>query len=475
MHPLCFLSPLAFGVRGPTWSDVLIQFPRLGRFISVYIFVDSFWGLLIGPFMLSFETTCSEVERPMVLTAKIIHLATWDRAMKAIDTGVVGCYVALCFGQLHGMLEASLTTQVSTVAYLFFAAAHFLYSPLNPWPEILKQRRKRLGKWRFWRSSAGAFSPQPMTSPIFARFKLLSHKAEVLHPALVQQLHARGGPEEETNHTEATKNPLTSLRFWVPIFDGLVLPGIKQNQHAWLNAVALFGMFFFWVPIGSPWHSTGACVKNQLRLLGFVAEIVNMTKQPSRTPSATFTSHWSVPKRVHVNSCDFTQMRTYWKTLNNSTSNLKTRIEGWSHWAPSSDILPQAFTKPNKKTKRHTHRVPHHHGELIIIFQQQNPEAWILVTARGFRLVVPPSDIVVSNFWTVAGRSVSFKGRLDVGTLRKFSLRFQNSKSPFLAGDQGYLSLGHVAICILAAQVWFCLHLVCRYMNLCTTVCKGKI
>lgn len=71
-----------------------------------------------------------------------------------------------------------------------------------------------------------------MTSPIFARFKLLSHKAEVLHPALVQQLHARGGPEEETNHTEATKNPLTSLRFWVPIFDGLVLPGIKQNQHA---------------------------------------------------------------------------------------------------------------------------------------------------------------------------------------------------------------------------------------------------
>lgn len=66
--------------------------------------------------------------------------------MKAIDTGVVGCYVALSFGQLHGMLEASLTTQVSTVAYLFFAAAHFLYSPLNPWPEILKQRRKRLGK-----------------------------------------------------------------------------------------------------------------------------------------------------------------------------------------------------------------------------------------------------------------------------------------------------------------------------------------
>jgi len=167
-----------------------------------------FLSLLIGPFMLSFETTCSEVERPMVLAAKIIHL-------------------------------------VSTVAYLFFAAAHFLYSPLNPWPEILKQRRKR--------------------------FKLLSHKAEVLHPALVQQLHARGGPEEETNH-EATKNPLTSLRFWVPIFDGLVL-------------------------------------------LGFVAEIVNMTKRPSR-------------------------------------------IEGWSHWA------------------------------------------WILVTARGFRLVVPPSDIVVSNFWT---------------------------------------------------------------------------
>ena len=108
-------------------------------------------------------------------------------------------------------------------------------------------------------------------------------------------------------------------------------------------------------------------------------------------------------------------MLTYWKTLNNSTSNLKTRIEGWSHWAPSSDILPPAL--PNqKKNKRHTHRVPHHHGEIIIIFQQQNPEAWILVTARGFRLVVPPSDIVVSNFWTVAGRSVSFKGRLDVGT-----------------------------------------------------------
>lgn len=168
-----------------------------------------FLSLLIGPFMLSFETTCSEEERPMVLTAKIIHL-------------------------------------VSSVAYLFFATAHFLYSPLNPWPEMLKQRRKR--------------------------FKVLSHKAEVLHPALVQQLHARGGQDEETNNTESSKNPLTSLRFWVPIFDGLVL-------------------------------------------LGFVAEIFNISKQPAR-------------------------------------------IESWSHWA------------------------------------------WLLVTARGFRLVVPPSETVVSNFWT---------------------------------------------------------------------------
>lgn len=151
-----------------------------------------FLSLLIGPFMLSFETTCSEEERPMVLTAKIIHL-------------------------------------VSSVAYLFFATAHFLYSPLNPWPEMLKQRRKR-------------------------------------------QLHARGGQDEETNNTESSKNPLTSLRFWVPILDGLVL-------------------------------------------LGFVAEIFNISKQPAR-------------------------------------------IESWSHWA------------------------------------------WLLVTARGFRLVVPPSETVVSNFWT---------------------------------------------------------------------------
>lgn len=144
------------------------------------------------------------------------------------------------------VLTAKIIHLVSSVAYLFFAAAHFLYSPLNPWPELLKQRRKR--------------------------FKLLSHKAEVLHPALVQQLHARSGPEEETSNTESSKNPLTSLRFWVPIFDGLVL-------------------------------------------LGFVAEIFNISKQPAR-------------------------------------------IESWSHWA------------------------------------------WLLVTARGFRLVVPPAETVVSNFWT---------------------------------------------------------------------------
>ena len=87
-----------------------------------------------------------------------------------------------------------------------------------------------------------------------ARFKLLSHKAEVLHPALVQQLHARGGPEEETNNTEATKNPLTSLRFWVPIFDGLVLPGRKTEfsilaSKSIMSAmlVALFGSLFFFL------------------------------------------------------------------------------------------------------------------------------------------------------------------------------------------------------------------------------------
>ncbi|CAK9047612.1 Cyclic nucleotide-gated cation channel alpha-3 (Cone photoreceptor cGMP-gated channel subunit alpha) (Cyclic nucleotide-gated channel alpha-3) (CNG channel alpha-3) (CNG-3) (CNG3) [Durusdinium trenchii] len=167
-----------------------------------------FLSLLIGPFMLSFESTCSDMERPFMFATKIVHL-------------------------------------VSTVLYLFFAVSHFMYSPLNPWPEILKQRRKR--------------------------FKLLSHKAETLHPALVQQLHARTGPEEEEMNKTEWQNPLTSLRFWVPIFDAVVL-------------------------------------------LGLIAEVFNLTKEPSR-------------------------------------------INSWSHWA------------------------------------------WLLVSARGFRLLVPPSETVVSNFW----------------------------------------------------------------------------
>ena len=79
-------------------------------------------GLLIGPFMLSFESTCGKAERPLVLFAKIVHLAA---------------------GQQSNPAARAPTAQVSSVFYVFFAVAHFIYSPLNPWPEILKQRRKR--------------------------------------------------------------------------------------------------------------------------------------------------------------------------------------------------------------------------------------------------------------------------------------------------------------------------------------------
>lgn len=72
--------------------------------------------------------------------------------------------------------------EVSSVAYLLFAMAHFLYSPLNPWPEILSERRNRPGGWGRSLRHATPRAQSP------ARFKLLSHKAEVLHPALRQSL-----------------------------------------------------------------------------------------------------------------------------------------------------------------------------------------------------------------------------------------------------------------------------------------------
>ena len=58
MHPLCFLS--------------------LSVFISNHILHDlETQGLLIGPFMLSFESTCGKAERPLALFAKTLHLAAW--------------------------------------------------------------------------------------------------------------------------------------------------------------------------------------------------------------------------------------------------------------------------------------------------------------------------------------------------------------------------------------------------------------
>eukprot|EP00913_Durusdinium_trenchii_P028577 g26802.t1 len=197
-----------------------------------------FLSLLIGPFMLSFESTCSDMERPFMFATKILP-------------------------------------QVSTVLYLFFAVSHFMYSPLNPWPEILKQRRKR--------------------------FKLLSHKAETLHPALVQQLHARTGPEEEEMNKTEWQNPLTSLRFWVPIFDAVVL-------------------------------------------LGLIAEVFNLTKEPSR-------------REHRIGNC------LSHRGLDKSALHVPGRINSWSHWA------------------------------------------WLLVSARGFRLLVPPSETVVSNFWMDANHA----------------------------------------------------------------------
>mmetsp|Transcript_35091 Transcript_35091/g.80832 ORF Transcript_35091/g.80832 Transcript_35091/m.80832 type:complete len:844 (-) Transcript_35091:40-2571(-) len=168
-----------------------------------------FFSLLVGPFALSFESTCRDSERPLMLWGKILHL-------------------------------------VSTLAYLIFAALHFFYSPLNPWPEIWRQRKNR--------------------------FKLLKQHAAGanLHPALLQQLHAQGGPVRESENAEQQIEVWT-LRFWMPIFDFLVLVGV-------------------------------------------IVEVTHLTAQP-------------------------------------------TRIEGWDHWA------------------------------------------WILITAKGFRLLVPPSESVVSNFW----------------------------------------------------------------------------
>ena len=150
MHPLCFLSPLVFGERGhmiqhdPVHDQSWFNY-KAGRFISLYmcglILRLAHWplhALLWNDLFRSGATNGIDCQD---------YSSRNLPAMKAIDTGFVGCYEALSSGQ-HRMLEGS-PTQVSTVAYLFFAAAHFLYSPLNPWPEILKQRRKRLGRWHF--------------------------------------------------------------------------------------------------------------------------------------------------------------------------------------------------------------------------------------------------------------------------------------------------------------------------------------
>ena len=94
------------------------------------------------------------------------------------------------------------------------------------------------------------------------------HTAEIQTLSWLRQLHARGGQDEETNNTESSKNPLTSLRFWVPIFDGLVSLGqlrrdLRQREP-WQSAL----------PSADFWCT---------RLLGFVAEIFNISKQPART------------------------------------------------------------------------------------------------------------------------------------------------------------------------------------------------
>lgn len=168
-----------------------------------------FFSLLVGGFALSFESECSEAERPLMFWGKLLHL-------------------------------------VSTVAYLVFAVLHFIYSPHNPWPEMWKQRT--------------------------ARFKLLKQHAAgaSLHPALVQQLHARGGPVQDSKNPE-TEGNVWSFRFWIPVFDFLVF-------------------------------------------VGLFVEVTQLTSEP-------------------------------------------TRIEGWIHWA------------------------------------------WILILAKGYRLLVPPSVPVVSSFW----------------------------------------------------------------------------
>ena len=118
----------------------------------------------------------------------------------------------------------------------------------------------------------------------------------------LRQLHARGGQEEETTNAEAIKNPLTSLRFWVPIFDGIVWPG---NRTA--APLALSQLRFRSLPV---------------RFLGFIAEIYNISKQPARTQTVSHSLQFSSTFNVHV----------FWSTIFDEHR----RIESWSHWAVSS-------------------------------------------------------------------------------------------------------------------------------------------
>ncbi|CAJ1381972.1 unnamed protein product [Effrenium voratum] len=164
------------------WSLKLASWARGWARQELVIHPLCFLSLLVGPFMLAFESTCADGERLFILCVKIFHL-------------------------------------VCTSAYLVFAVIHFISSPLNPWPALWKARS--------------------------FRFRLLSHKAENLHPALVQQLHARGGPATDHSQAEAA-SPIRSLRFWVPVFDFIVfLSLIAEIINLWQRP-ARIDSFIHW-------------------------------------------------------------------------------------------------------------------------------------------------------------------------------------------------------------------------------------
>lgn len=65
-----YLQPVRFYCSREVEADVTMLVYTQAHSISLQ-------GLLIGPFMLSFESTCSDMERPFMFATKIVHLESW--------------------------------------------------------------------------------------------------------------------------------------------------------------------------------------------------------------------------------------------------------------------------------------------------------------------------------------------------------------------------------------------------------------